>query len=64
MSHLSTSLKRCSFWKVAFDGTQRGLLWSVIAHLSTIIELGKVMSLPSDKKSDSYLKVYIMINIV
>lgn len=43
MSHLSTSLKRCSFWKVAFDGTQHGLLWSVTAHLSTKIELGKVM---------------------
>lgn len=64
MSHLSTSLKRCSFWKIAFDGTQCGLLWSVTAHLSTIRELGKVMSLSNDKKSDSYLKVYIMINTV
>lgn len=36
----------------------------VTAHLSTIIELGKVMSLSSDKKSDSYLKVYVMINTV
>lgn len=57
MSHLSTSLKRWSFWKVAFDGTQRGLLWSVTAHLSTVLELEKVMSLSNDKKSDSYLKV-------